>query len=281
MKNEQEHRPINNIYLNLIRILLGLIFITSGGLKIIDLVSFQDALIRFDLIPISMVNFTTMVIPSLELVSGLFLLLGIFKRGAVSILVFLLIGFTYAVFLKYINGDQFDCGCFGSLAILNSISLSKVVFSLFLIFFSLMVFRAANKEIDLFDQLKVTLSFSIMLTFILAGPFTKNEILSAVYGDTITKIDFKKATELITNKQAILLDARDFKKYQEEHIYGAIPLPYNSFNRYFREYNDITKDKVILVYCDGSLCTAADRVAKKIIKRGYRNVFVISENFRD
>ena len=66
------------------------------------------------------------------------------------------------------------------------------------------------------------------------------------------------------DKQCILVDVREKAKYDERHIEGAINISYRDMQA---GKFDISKDKIIILYCDrGGLSMAA---ARYLSKQGY------------
>ena len=75
------------------------------------------------------------------------------------------------------------------------------------------------------------------------------------------------------NSHAVLFDARPNYQYEKEHVPGALSLPYIEFAAFFKKYEKLKKDAIIIVYCDGNDCSASTRTSFKLIARGFRSIF--------
>lgn len=103
----------NKYLLFLIRIVLAFIFIYAGAEKITDPNAFAISISNYRLLPVSTLNFIAIILPWIELVTGVLLLFGIsVKENSTIILVMLLI-FTVAIIISLFRGLSIDCGCFG------------------------------------------------------------------------------------------------------------------------------------------------------------------------
>ncbi len=98
-----------------LRVLLGLTFLISGISKFTDLHAFAATIKDFGLVPDSIVGSLTVIIPSLECVSGLMLLLGFWTKISSAMVMGLLIVFIAAIIPNIVEGNEVDCGCFGPL----------------------------------------------------------------------------------------------------------------------------------------------------------------------
>lgn len=80
--------------------------------KIADPGRFAKIIYGYYLFPDVSINIIAIVLPFLELVSGLALIFGIYPRSAVIITNGMLLGFIAALSINLVRGQQFDCGCF-------------------------------------------------------------------------------------------------------------------------------------------------------------------------
>jgi uncharacterized protein YbaP (TraB family)/uncharacterized membrane protein YphA (DoxX/SURF4 family) len=96
----------------LFRFALGAVFIMAALPKLQDPVAFAKSVSNYHMLPELAERVLALVLPPLELLIGVFLILGIFDAGA-SVLVFLLmIVFTAAVGTALARGLDISCGCF-------------------------------------------------------------------------------------------------------------------------------------------------------------------------
>ncbi|MBW1894794.1 MAG: DoxX family membrane protein [Deltaproteobacteria bacterium] len=95
-----------------VRFVLGGIFIFASIDKIIAPAHFAKIIYGYYLFPECSINLIAIVLPYLELFSGIALVLGIYPRSAVIILGSLLLFFCIAISINLVRGVEFDCGCF-------------------------------------------------------------------------------------------------------------------------------------------------------------------------
>ena len=98
----------------LCRFILGGVFIYASLDKITHPHAFARIISNYQLLPGILVTLPALVLPWLEMISGLFLVVGIFKRASALILSSLLLMFTVAISINLVRGITFDCGCFSS-----------------------------------------------------------------------------------------------------------------------------------------------------------------------
>ncbi|MFP5213634.1 MAG: cation diffusion facilitator family transporter [Acidobacteriota bacterium] len=95
-----------------VRIILGVIFIAASVGKIIDPEGFAKSIHNYQIIPESLINLTAIVLPWLELILGVFLVLGFWTYGSVVISNLLLGVFFAALAFNTARGINVHCGCF-------------------------------------------------------------------------------------------------------------------------------------------------------------------------
>jgi uncharacterized membrane protein YphA (DoxX/SURF4 family) len=105
----------NKYFLLLLRLLLALVFIFAAVEKISDPGNFSVSIANYKLFPAEFINVPAIIIPWIELISGLLLLLGISVKENSAIVTFLLVVFTIAVIISLFRGLNIDCGCFGTI----------------------------------------------------------------------------------------------------------------------------------------------------------------------
>ena len=74
----------------------------------------------------------------------------------------------------------------------------------------------------------------------------------------------------LTNKVSgiLVIDARTPEAYAKGHVPGAISLPYRGIDR--ETTSAISKDKVLVTYCDGVFCNASTKAAARLTALGFR-----------
>jgi len=98
----------------LIRFFLGAVFIFAGIPKIMDTAAFAGAVYNYQLLPDVLINFFAIFLPWLEVIVGIFLILGVWLPGAVIIYNGLMISFIAALVISDIRGLDISCGCFST-----------------------------------------------------------------------------------------------------------------------------------------------------------------------
>jgi len=100
----------------LFRVIVGGVFIWAGALKIADPLEFAQSIKNYQVFPHWLAFLTAVVLPWVEVISGAFLIAGLFKRSSALIISLLLVGFIGLVTLALVRGIDTSCGCFGSLS---------------------------------------------------------------------------------------------------------------------------------------------------------------------
>ncbi|MCP4683693.1 MAG: DoxX family membrane protein [Desulfobacterales bacterium] len=96
----------------IVRWALGIILLYACHHKILAPAQFAKIIYGYYLFPDFSINLIAIVLPYLELFSGLALILGIYPRSAALIANFMLAFFITALSINLIRGHEFDCGCF-------------------------------------------------------------------------------------------------------------------------------------------------------------------------
>lgn len=92
---------------------LGLVFVFAALAKLADPPGFAKSIWFYRLLPAWSLHPAALLLPWLELLAGLALCLGIWKRAAAGWIAALLLVFIAALSVNLIQGNPVDCGCFG------------------------------------------------------------------------------------------------------------------------------------------------------------------------
>lgn len=106
----------NKYILFLFRLLVGGLFIWAGTLKIVDPLGFAQSIKNYRFFPQEVCFLLAIILPSIEIVTGAFLISGLFRRTSSLLISLMLVGFIMLVVLALVRGIDTDCGCFGSLS---------------------------------------------------------------------------------------------------------------------------------------------------------------------
>lgn len=106
---------LNNSWIEIaFRWILGITFIYASYYKIISPIDFAKIIYGYNLFPEVLINPIAIILPFLELISGLSLILGIYPRSAALIINGLLMAFIFILAVNIMRGYEFDCGCFSA-----------------------------------------------------------------------------------------------------------------------------------------------------------------------
>ena len=105
-----------SIFISYLRLIVGGVFVYASIDKIIDPYSFSKAISSYEFsstLGLSMFdNLLALTLPWLELILGLFLILGIFTDESINFILLLMIFFTIMLSQAYFRGISLeDCGC--------------------------------------------------------------------------------------------------------------------------------------------------------------------------
>jgi putative oxidoreductase len=91
------------------------VFLYAGAAKVFDAGGLASSIRAYGLsLPEWFVTLSAHLLPLLEIVLGLYLIVGLFTRTAAWVTSFLTIVFTVALLQGALRGLEIDCGCFGS-----------------------------------------------------------------------------------------------------------------------------------------------------------------------
>ncbi len=96
-----------------LRVALGLVFLAAGGLKIGHADVFAAEIAGFQLLPHVLIAPLALLLPFLELMIGVYLLLGLFTRFAAWFAALEMAVFAVAIASAVMRGISTSCGCFG------------------------------------------------------------------------------------------------------------------------------------------------------------------------
>ncbi|MFQ6612692.1 MAG: MauE/DoxX family redox-associated membrane protein [Fidelibacterota bacterium] len=94
------------------RLVLGVVFIYASVDKIAHPADFAKAVGNYHLLPWGLENFMGLILPWLELLTGIALITGIMVDGSVLLITLMMIMFIAAISLAMARGIDIECGCF-------------------------------------------------------------------------------------------------------------------------------------------------------------------------
>ena len=106
-------RVIDNDSLTMLfRLVVGVTFIYASLYKILQPADFAQSIWYYHMVPGSLINLMALILPWVELLAGLFLILGVLYRGSVVLMNLMTIMFIIALISAIVRGLDIDCGCF-------------------------------------------------------------------------------------------------------------------------------------------------------------------------
>ncbi len=95
-----------------LRLLIGYYFIYASMSKIPYPAQFAELLGEYRILPYWSIDLLAVVVPWVELISGLFLIIGLRTRAAASVIILLFITFNVFIGVNVVIGSPIDCGCY-------------------------------------------------------------------------------------------------------------------------------------------------------------------------
>lgn len=98
----------------LLRVGVGGLFVWAGVSKVGDPFRFSQQILNYHLVDQPVAASMALYLPWLEIVCGLSLAVGLWRRGAVAVLSALIVIFTLALLSAWWRRLDLDCGCFAA-----------------------------------------------------------------------------------------------------------------------------------------------------------------------
>lgn len=95
------------------RVVVGGVWIWAGVAKLADPYGSAQAVRAYQILPWRVADAVGHTLPSLEVVIGTALVLGLLTRGAAAVSVLMFVAFIIGISSVWARGIQIDCGCFG------------------------------------------------------------------------------------------------------------------------------------------------------------------------
>jgi uncharacterized membrane protein YphA (DoxX/SURF4 family) len=106
----------NKTLLLVFRLALGGLFVYAGVVKVLDPLDFAQNIRNYRLVGQSLSFMAAVVLPWLEILAGVALAAGIWKRASALIISGLLVFFILLTLVTIARGLDVECGCFGALS---------------------------------------------------------------------------------------------------------------------------------------------------------------------
>ncbi|NTU44700.1 MAG: DoxX family membrane protein [Chlorobiaceae bacterium] len=101
-----------SVLITALRLILGALFILSGGEKLLDLNYFALVIAEYQILPSLLIPAAALLLSLCELLCGTMLLLDLFSRFSSSVMLCMMAIFIAAMTYNLMRGLDHDCGCF-------------------------------------------------------------------------------------------------------------------------------------------------------------------------
>lgn len=95
------------------RLVLGGVFLVAGALKVTTPEAMAKATQAYQVLPHELAAYVGYALPTVEIVLGVLLVLGLFTRVGAVVTSLLLLAFIVGIAQAWARGLTIDCGCFG------------------------------------------------------------------------------------------------------------------------------------------------------------------------
>jgi uncharacterized membrane protein YphA (DoxX/SURF4 family) len=103
-----------DIFALLLRVFLGGFYVVAGAVKIPDPGKFAEAVANYRLLPHPLINLAAIILPWVEVVVGLFLVFGLWRKASAWLINAMTVMFIAAIASAVARGLSIECGCFGT-----------------------------------------------------------------------------------------------------------------------------------------------------------------------
>ena len=112
-ESQESPRAHGPVWVLVLRVLLGLFFLYSGGVKIfvVGLSDFVDSVGNYQIVFSPWDAVVGYVLPWVEIVAGLALVLGLAVRGGALVVMGMILMFNVALAMAWSAGLEINCGC--------------------------------------------------------------------------------------------------------------------------------------------------------------------------
>jgi putative oxidoreductase len=110
-----------------VRIYLGVVFIAASLYKISEPSQFALSIATYDVLPLGLVNLMAILLPWLEVITGVTLIAGFWTRASALGILGMMVMFTAAIAIALARDLHMSCGCFASAEAEDDISALTMV----------------------------------------------------------------------------------------------------------------------------------------------------------
>ncbi len=133
----------NRLVLLIFRLVVGAVFVYAGVVKILEPLDFAGNIANYQVVGQTLSFLTALILPWLEVLCGLGLALGPYKRASALIVSLMLGFFILLTLVTVVRGLNVDCGCFGALS--RTAGWSLILEDAVMLFMTLCVLRSRRE----------------------------------------------------------------------------------------------------------------------------------------
>ena len=141
---------IHPIFIIIIRVILGCIFVYASYDKILDQGKFARDIANYHIVPFGLENSIAIILPWLELLIGFGLIAGIMVDGSAVISGGLLMIFIVFILQAILRGFNIECGC--GLKEGEMVGWSKILENIVFLGASYLVFQQKNRILEFYPK---------------------------------------------------------------------------------------------------------------------------------
>ncbi len=113
------------------------------------------------------------------------------------------------------------------------------------------------------------------------GEFRSSFFLTSEYPG-VRMITLAEAEDLWVAGEAVILDARAGSVFEQGHVPRARNIPASDLARALPpEVRELSKERIIVVYCEGGSCQSSLALAKRLQEAGFRDIRVFSGGWEE
>lgn len=149
----KRHMLSRPLLIALLRVALGAVFIVASLDKIQNPEAFATTIANYRVLPYTFINGIAIVLPWLEVITGTFLILGVWTRAGTIIILGLLLVFSVAISQALARGLDISCGCFSTNPVAERMSLWTLIWDLIWFGWGILVWAFDRGHYSLFSFL--------------------------------------------------------------------------------------------------------------------------------
>ncbi len=195
---------INGRMKSISRIFVGVIFLVSAILKLISIDSFEIYLYGFGILKLEYAFVLARLIISLEILTGIVLITGIYLKVAVAAAIGMLLVFSSFILILIFTRNDENCHCFGEIKMSHTLSLLKNILLAVLLAISWQSQSSGFRYSKIFLLVAAAVSFVLPLIISPPDSFFYSRNSKNITYDQFTLDEFLKENDQYANGRKIL-----------------------------------------------------------------------------